>query len=52
MTTLQAWDIYDKGWHWFDTVYYVPSMSSDEVRQFLIDHNGYDEDIRVVHNEL
>ena len=31
-----------------DTVFYVSSMTADEVRRSLIDHDGYMESIKVV----
>jgi hypothetical protein len=33
---------------WVDTVFYSSSMTAEEVRRSLINHDGYSESIRVV----
>ena len=44
---MQAWDVYLNG-EWEDTVYFLPTMGEGEVRQSLVNHDGYDPDIVVV----
>lgn len=44
-----AWDVY-KGLQWIDRVYMVPSMTADEVKRALVEHDGYDADISVAYH--
>ena len=43
---MQAFRIYLHGKH-IDTVFYVSSMTADDVRRSLINHDGYDSRIAV-----
>jgi len=42
----QSWKVYLNGKH-LDTVFYVPSMRHDEVKQSLIMHDGFNPGINV-----
>lgn len=42
----QAWDVYDDE-SWIDRVFMVKGMTAEEVKQGLVDHDGYSANIRV-----
>jgi hypothetical protein len=43
---MQAFKVYENGKH-IDTVFFVESMTAEEVRKSLINHDGYSEEITV-----
>lgn len=46
MRANKGWDIYRNN-RKFKTLYYIPSMSADDVKADLIEHDGYPADIQV-----
>jgi hypothetical protein len=44
---MQAFKVFENGKH-IDTVFYVESMTAEEVKRSLINHDGYSESIKVV----
>lgn len=41
-----AWEVWQGRKH-IDTVYFSPNMSASEVKRSLVNHDGYDNDIKV-----
>lgn len=44
---MQAWKVMLKG-VWVETVFFVPSMTAQDVKRALVDHDGFNPEIEVV----